>query len=181
MGKSCQVVVLAEDQRHQRFVRYCLQQLKFGRHHIRFRDLPAGGSGEQWVRDRYADEVAEYRNRASHTITALVVVLDADNVSVQQRLDQLTKSLVDDGQEPRKQGERIVILIPKRSIETWILNLNGVVVDEATSYKRQRNGLDDQIEAAALQFIEWSRRNALVPEHCIPSLRMATQEIQRLF
>ncbi|MFN0172726.1 MAG: hypothetical protein ACKV22_40620 [Bryobacteraceae bacterium] len=101
-------------------------------------------------------------------------------MTVQHRLDQLAKSLADDGQEPRKEGERIVILIPKRSIETWILSLNGVVVDEGTYYKRQRNGLDDEIATAAAQLVGWSRRNAIVPEHCVPSLRIAIQEIRRL-
>ncbi len=155
--------------------------LGFSKHDIRFASLPPSGCGEQWVRERYANEVAIYRKRAVRAATALVVALDADNGSVGRRIDQLQWALKSSEQAPRGPEERIVHLIPKWSIETWILRLSGVDVDEKTSYKRTHDDVDGQIKGAAANFVAWSRPNSMVPAHRVQSLEVAIQEIQRLF
>lgn len=179
MSSPSRVVVLVEDYRQQAFVRRYLVRIGMSVGRIRFVSLPGGrGSGEQWVRERYAGEVDEYRNRSTRATTALIIAIDADTWDVNRRLQQLHQAIVDAGLNPRGNGEAIVHLIPKRNIETWVLCLVGDNVDEETDH-RQRD-IDDQINAAAVTFFEWSRPNAAVPQRCVPSLRAAMPEVRRL-
>jgi hypothetical protein len=135
MDRASQVIVLAEDERHQQFARRYLEQLGYSRREVRFEDLPAGrGCGEQWVRDRYAKAVLAYRWRSTRAQTALIVAIDSDRGDLNRRFRQLREALVSAAQEPRAERERIAHFIPKRNIETWILCLNGHDVDEETDY-----------------------------------------------
>jgi hypothetical protein len=172
-----QVIVLAEDERHQRFVRRYLYRLDLQRV-TRFEPLPSGkGCGEQWVRERYADSVRGFRQR--HANTALIVVIDADSGDMNRRVSRLENSLTSGKVLPRTAEEKIVHLIPKRNIERWILNLNGRSVNEETDY-RHAPEVDDLIDSAAQTLFEWSRTNAPTAAFCVPSLRAAIPEIKRL-
>ena len=174
MSKPSQVIVLTEDRRQQTFVRRYLERANYSYHQIQLEPLPAGrGSGEQWVRQRYAKNVEAYRARAARAATALVVVIDADTRTVSHRIGQLRESAV------RGTDEKISHLIPKRNIETWILCLRGNAVDEETDYHDEQ-GIEDQIKPAAETFFDWSRPNAGLSAHCVESLRLAIPEIQRL-
>jgi hypothetical protein len=106
---------------------------------------------------------------------ALIVVIDADAGEVARRRSQLEEQL----QRPRKAHERIVHFIPKRNIETWILCLDGEIVDEIEDHHSDR-GIEDRIGSAARVFFDWTRPNASVPDRCVPSLRAAIPEAQRL-
>ena len=171
------VVVLAEDEIQARFVRRYLEKLGNTRpSQIRFVKLPNGrGCGEQWVREQYAHEVKQFRKRSAKAATALVVVIDADMEETSVRLQELQKNSV----PRRNEKEQIVHFMPKRNIETWILCLNGNNVEEITSYKKWAD-MSSQIKPAAETLFDWSRRTATAPDHCIPSLRQAIQEAQRL-
>jgi hypothetical protein len=174
MGKASLVIGLVEDRCQQRFVQRVLEQLRYLRHEIRFRPLPAGrGSGAQWVLGQYAKEVAAYRSRSTRAKTALVVAIDADDGTVARRQQQFRDLAA------RTASERIVHLIPKWSIETWILCLSGRTVDENQSYRREP-GIDEKIATAAATFYDWSRPNATPPTHCSPSLLAAIPEVRRL-
>jgi hypothetical protein len=81
--------------------------------------------------------------------------------------------------DPRAAEEKIVHLIPKRNIETWILNLNGHTVDEETDFSRDA-AIDDLIVPAAQTLFEWTRPNAVPAPYCAPSLRSAINERRRL-
>jgi hypothetical protein len=171
MSKPSLVIVLAEDARHQRFIRRCLERLNYPSDRIRNEPLPAGrGSGEQWVRERHARAVRAYRDRAARANTALVIMIDADIYTVDQRLQQL---------ETPHEGEKIARMIPKRNIETWVLCLTGTIVDEETDY-HDRPGIDEQIKPAAAELFQWTRPNALIPHRCVPSLHLAIPEMRRL-
>ena len=180
MSNPARVVVLAEDSRHQQFVRRVLNRLGYQTQEIRFLPLPAGkGSGEQYVRNKYAAEVIEHRRRAARAEKAFVVIIDADNRSVAQRQEQFAAELTAAARLPRHDFERICHLIPKRHVETWIFCLNGESVDETASYRtRQINPTD--VNSAALAFFEWSRPGATPPSQCLPSLAGAFSEIRRL-
>lgn len=180
VGKPSRVVILAEDQRQVRFIRAYLKQRNFDNHDIRVEPVSSGrGSGEQWVRERYAEAVKAYRWRSTRAATALVVMIDADVGSVDQRLEQLRQALVEAGSEARSAAEKIAHLVPKRNIETWILCLNGSRVNEDTDC-RNLQGIDKQIQNAAILFFDWSRANAQIPQHCVPSLLLAIPESRRL-
>ena len=174
MGNASQLSVLVEDERQQRFARHYLYRLGYDAHQIRFVPLPAGrGSGAQWVLDRYADEVRTYRHRSARAQTALLVAIDADDNTVTHRQRQLRE------RAERADQDKIAHLIPKWSIETWILCLSGEAVDEDQSY-RNRLAIDDLIRASADTFFNWSRPSAVRPAHCTPSLEAAVPEVRRM-
>jgi hypothetical protein len=112
MGKASRVEVLAEDQRHQRFVYRYLKLLGYLPHDIVNADLPAGrGCGEQWVRQHYAKAVAAYRWRSARARTALVVAIDAGRGDADRRIRQLEHALQEGEMAPRAPGEEGVALI----------------------------------------------------------------------
>jgi hypothetical protein len=131
------------------------------------------------VRTQYAQAVKAYRARAARAQTSLVVAIDEDTADVAQRARQLGESLASEELSPRTSTERIVHLMPRRNIETWILNLNGHRVDEATDFSRDAE-VEDLIVPAANTLFQWTRPNAVLPPHCVPSLRSAIDEIRRL-
>lgn len=180
MSKPSLVIVLAEDDRHQRLVRQYLYRLGRSRHDIRVEPLPSGrGCGEQWARERYPKAVTSYRGRSPRAETALIVAIDADTGDVEQRLRQLRKALDQAGLAACTEGEAIVHLIPKRNVETWVLCLSGRQVDENTDYSGE-GGIDELIKPAGIAFFDWSRPNAAPPALCVPSLLAAIPEVRRL-
>jgi len=179
VGRPSLVVVLAEDERHELFVRRYLYRLGLSTHDIRVEDLPSGrGSGEQWVRERYPRAVKVYRGRSTRAETALIVAIDADTEEVDRRHRQLRQALEQAELPERADAEAIVHLIPKRSVETWVLCFSGKPVDETTDYSR--DDVDRLIATAAVTFFEWSRVTAAPPAHCVPSLLAAIPEVRRL-
>jgi hypothetical protein len=138
--RIAEVVIVAEDLRQVNFVRRSLKRVESNRQ-VRVVRSPTGrGSGEQFVRQQYSEEVERYRNRSTRRKAALIVVSDADTNTVAYREQQLENELKSDGRAKRKKSEKIVHLIPKRHIETWILCLNGDSVDETTDYKSTKDG-----------------------------------------
>ena len=187
MSRASWFIVLVEDQRQQAFVRRYLKRID-KRNQIQFDSLPAGKlAGEQWVRSRYAANVAAYRARAARAGTALVVVIDADTHEVAYRVDQLAKALEEGNIGARGAREQISHLIAKRNIETWILCLNnkrfkGHPINEQEDYKPHNKILkiDEQIKPAAEEFFNWSRPNADVPDRCVDSIRLAILEVRKI-
>lgn len=142
--------------------------------------LPSGrGCGEQWVRERYPTAVGAYRERSARAKTALFVTIDADTEDVERRQRQLRESLTQLGLSVRTQEESIVHLIPKRSIETWVLFLHGRTVDEDTDYSRDPQ-VDSLIAIAAVAFFDLSRTNPTLRPNIVPSLSAAIPEVRRL-
>jgi hypothetical protein len=177
--RKVEVVILAEDIRQQNFARRYVERLGFNMRQVRPLPLPAGrGSGEQYVREKYAAEVEELRRRFTARAGALIVLIDTDTDEIRRRERQLAEALAAEGVPGRGDGETIIHFIPKRHIETWILCLTGETVDEASDY-RNRN-VDAQIKPATESFYEWTRPNATPPAHCIPSLQAAIPEARRL-
>ena len=76
-----------------------------------------------------------YRSQANYLSLALLTVIDADTQEVQQIHRRLEGQLQNADIENRTAGERIVLLIPKRNIETWVVYLQGLPVDEESDYK----------------------------------------------
>src|SRR5580700_8054712 len=145
MIKVSRVTVLAEDENHQLFADRFLKRLGYGQHQIFLERVPNGaGSGEKWVRDNYRRAVLDYHRRSAKAATALLVVIDADDHETMRRQHQLEEAL----DVARTGEERIVHFIPKRNIETWILCLDGQVVNELEDYSTDR-GIEERIGPAA--------------------------------
>lgn len=135
---SCQrvqIILLCEDQQHENFARRFLGEHGWRQRQIRTVISPRGqGAAVGWVEKCYPLEVAKLRS-APHVSRSLVVILDADRLSVAQRMNKLAAELKRAGQQPRGASENIALIIPKRNIETWITFLGGRVVDEDRNYK----------------------------------------------
>lgn len=114
-------------------------------------------------------------------LTALIVVLDADTGTVQDRLRQLDQALLDSGKSiVDATTERIARLVPKRNIETWLLCLNMKAASEDIDYKCTRHDWSELIPPAAENLFEWTRPNAQLPNSCADSLRSGIDELKRL-
>ena len=125
-----QIVILCEDRQHEVFIRHFLKK----RHNITARQIrvvicPQGrGAGEQYVRREYPIQVKVLRQKR-HFSKALVTMIDADTLTVSERLKQLFPLPIE--------TEKIVRLVPKRNIETWIHYLNNDLpsVNETDTYR----------------------------------------------
>lgn len=180
MSKPSQVIVLVEDDHHEMLVRRYLKKRGLVERQMTIKRSPSGeGSAENWVRRSFAKEVTVYRNR--HAQTALIVVIDADVGTVQDRLRQLDQALRESGKDPvDATTEHIARLAPKRNIETWTLCLNGHAVDEETDYKKKNHDWTQLIPPAAEILFQWTRPNVEPPAHCIDSLQNGIRELKRL-
>ena len=176
--------VLVEDVAQQGLVRAYLKRVwgkNLNSRSIRMAPLPAGrGSGEKYVRDQYPNRVTALRSSLGKKASAiLIVMIDADNHSTDERHRQLERELVDAELQARAANEPIVLLVPKRHVETWIQALLGNNVDETTDYKRPKPTPQD-VNNAAKTLYDWTRENALIGENCPPSLSAAIPECRRI-
>jgi hypothetical protein len=147
---------------------------------MRIECSPSGeGSAENWVRQEFVKEVRVYRSR--HARTALIVAIDADANTVQNRQRQLDDALNAAGEnEVDAKTEDIARLVPRRNVESWILCLNGEAVEEETDYKNTRNSWTELIPSAAETLLRWTRSKDEIPQHCIDSVRNGIVEMKRL-
>lgn len=177
MSKPSQVILLVEDDHHKQLVNRYLRKRGLEQHEIRI-EKSSSGDASAWVRKRFVKEVSAYRSRQAQT--ALIVVIDADTGTVQERWKQLDQSLKDAGISPIDFGkEHIARLVPKRNIETWILCLNQQIVDEKTDYKK-RNDWGALIPPAAETLCQWTQTNTEPADLWIESLRHGITELKRL-
>jgi hypothetical protein len=180
MANPSLVIALIEDIRQQHLVFRYLRRIGLESHAVRFIP-PLSGSGEQWVREQFPVELTAYRRRSSRAETKLIAVIDADDFTLQDRLAQLDQKLQEaDVELIRMEIEQVARLIPKRNIETWILCLDGVSVEEETDYKRPRRDWAELVRPAAETLYIWTRPNAQIPDRCVPSLRHGVGELRRL-
>lgn len=135
--RHADIVILAEDTAHLNFIRHYLKECNYNPRKIRPIRVPHGtGAGDQFVLEQYGDEVTAYRSKANYLSVSLVVLVDADHHSVEDRLAQLAECLERLGAAGRGDAERIALLVPKRNIHTWIVFLAGYPVEEESDFKR---------------------------------------------
>ena len=181
MIKPSLVIVLAEDEHHRMLIYRYLRGCHFKRNEMRIQQFPSGqGSAEGWVRKEFVKETNVYRSRQARARTALIVMIDADALTVQDRLNQLDQALTNSGKQTIGDTEQIARLVPKRNVETWILCLHEQPVNEDSNYKSTRNDWNELIPSAAETLCQWTRSNAEPPDHCVSSLRTGVRELKRL-
>ncbi len=167
------IVILCEDSQQYLFARYFLQRKGFTGHFVA-QICPSGKqSGEQYVRENYAAEVKGYRSQKNRKKICLVVVIDADTLTVAERIRQLEMTL----QEKRQLKENIAIFVPKRNIETWIHYLqSGEPIDEIAAYSKLINQGECKpfVEKLADQCVQ------SLPTNAPPSLHDACMELKRI-
>lgn len=129
-----QITVLCEDKQHATFIRIFLKKRK--RRVQRTLLTPNKGAGDQFVRNNYPEQLDAIRKRNG----ILVVMIDGDNYSIEQRMKQLNDACTQNGISPRESGDKvkIAIFVPKRNIETWLAYLDGEPVNETDEYPKLR-------------------------------------------
>lgn len=181
MSRPSQVIVIVEDDRHKQLVYRYMLRCGLKAHQIRIERSPSGaGSAESWVRKRFVKEVSAYRNRQHRAETALIVIVDSDTYTVQDRLGQLNQALKESEKPVVGAQEQIARLIPKRNVETWILCLNQEAVDEETDYKKSSRNWNELTPAAAEMLFAWAKREIGLPTYCIDSLKTGVEELGHL-
>jgi hypothetical protein len=133
--------LLCEDRRTESFVsRLCK------RHGIRLMSVhrpDAGkGSAENWVVRQVPLLVKALRSVNYQGARGLWVVVDADKLGASGRTQELEAQLKDKAVELPPVADRVALLIPAWSIETWLASLNGVAgLMEDVPYKDPTVGL----------------------------------------
>ncbi len=175
------IILLVEDINQENLLRRYLQQLGHHNRNMRPLRLPHGhGSGEQFVRESYAAEVRAIRAQLTRTRACLIVMIDADAGSIDDRRQQFERALRDADELPRSPTEPILNLIPKRNVETWILCLNLASVDEVNDYRHDTRVNAQSIKKAAVTLYSWTRPNSVLPNICAPSLHACQPEFRRV-
>ncbi len=171
-NKRAKIVVICEDAQQGYFARWFLYGMKWKRSQVRIECGPSGiGSGEQWVREVYAEELKNLRS--SHVNRALVAIVDGDTLGVQGRLHQFDRRCEELQIKPRQKKEKVAIIVPTRSIETWIEFLKGNPVDETTTYPKLQ--YESECQPSVDRLVEYCT-SAGLPEDAPESLRLACDE-----
>ena len=185
------ITLLCEDKQQEVFARYFLEKYGFKRQDIYSYPIPIGQSGEQFVRETYPNEVRKYRqainikisnqrkNARRTTIIVLIVMTDADNLSVKQRLNQLSSILQENNLPDRQKEEAIADFIPTRNIETWIGYLKGEEVNEEDKKTYNKFLKESDCKPYSENLAERCQRQEKL-EDSPESLNIACQEFQRL-
>ena len=172
------IVLLCEDLQLATFMRRFLKRRGWQPHEIREEIAPPGqGSGEQWVRERYPHELTAVRARPRSVKVILAVGTDADTLSVAERITTLDQVCLLHQIQPRSPQEPVLMIVPKRNIETWFAYLRGTSVNEKDGYPRYSNEADCRDDVRVLdEMCQVQRLRAPEP----PSLQMACAEFQRM-
>lgn len=174
MKRPADIIILGEDRAHANVVWHHLKERDFNSRKIRVVPRDGSGSGAQFVLQRYAEEVKAYRSKADHLSLALITVIDADRQEVQDIHRRLEGQLQNVNIENRKTDERIALLVPKRNIETWIVYLQDIPVDEESDYKQ--HALAENYKQADITLAEQLGQPPRAD--CPRSLQMAMNELK---
>ncbi len=155
--------ILCEDRAHFSFVNTFLKKMGYARgiYQIPFPTK----CGKDHVIRNFPKNVKELRKKGLRS-RALVAILDADNHTIDQDRKVLLATL---GNEPITSSDKVLIVIPKWEIETWVLFLSGQTVDESIKCPEDRK-IKDKIKDAAKKLAEHCQANSL-PKDAPPSLK----------
>lgn len=170
------ITLLCEDSQTDAFVRRFLRRRNFGSRDIYTRPLPAGRqSGEQWVREEYPDELRAIRGRQN---AYLIVVTDADTNTTAARRAQLDAACRREGVRPRDDRDPVLVIVPRRNIETWLTYLGGATVDEDTPYRKLKR--ESECATHANNLYRMCHEDQRIDDGAPPSLREACEEYGKL-
>jgi len=170
--KKFQFTVLCEDTRHGHFIDGYLRR-KYPNKRVYLIISPKGkGSGEQYVRERFAKEVDEHRKRGK----VLIVVTDADNYTFDEHLQTLNQTLTKNLYKQLSKDDKIIVLIPARNIETWFRYAdNPEDCNENKDYKQEYDE-----EVAPSQYGAKYAKGNIFCNGSLKALQKACNELNRL-
>ena len=147
----------------------------WGNRQLRIEKSPAGrGSGEQWVREKYAGELKNYSKKTVKY--AIVTIVDGDNIGVQGRIQEFDNECSEQGVPVRSAADEVAIIVPTRNIETWISYLKGEDVDEDSIYSKLR--YESECQPAVDELLKMCKASGL-PDDAPSSLKAACQEFRQ--
>lgn len=171
-----EVVVLCEGSADETFVRRFLKLRGYDYRKVRTVQYPEGkGCGFQFVIKRYPEQLKEIRRWQAK---ALIVLLDGDGHTVEERIAQLTSACREKLVEPRADKAPVVIAVPMRNLESWFVYLEGGPWSEVENYEKRKR--DDLARASAEKLHELCYAKQRLPEPAPRSLLAACKEWHRL-
>ena len=168
------MVLMCEDDPQEQLVRRYLQRCGHRTLEptlrVRNASRETHGGNVDRVLSEFPRELEACRKRhVSHAKTQLIVVVDADDHSLAERRAQLNTN----------DGDPVVVLIPKRHIETWIRSALGETVNEHDSYKHPEPKKQD-IREAGQRIHGWAHDNPAPTDTCVASLRVSLPEFRKM-
>ena len=161
--RRVKIVLLCEDSQHEAFTRRFLKGMGWNTREIRVEKSPSPlGSAEQWVREKFPDELSVYRQRRQRAASALIAMIDADNRGVQDRINEFERACDSMQIAFRAADEAVAIAIPKRNIETWIHFLSGESVNEENVYPKLNR--ERGCKPAVDRLVQLCRSTGLTPD-----------------
>jgi hypothetical protein len=128
-------MILCEDSQHEAFIRRFLVGMGWTTRDFFVKKSPAAaGSAEQWLRKCLPAELRVQRSPLVRS--ALMTVVDADVLTVSERLHQFEQECHNAQVPFRTADEAVAFWVPRRNIETWIRYLSGQDFDETTRYPK---------------------------------------------
>jgi hypothetical protein len=184
-----EVTILCEDIDQERFIRQYLICRGLDDRKIKDFGNPKGRvieNNNALIVKHYPDLMKSHRRRKYRNL-AVVVMIDADEDSVSDKMRSLHKALDEAAgnlnKDTRLPNEKVAIFVPARNIETWFYYImEGQECNEITKYKDDKMSAEERIKLAK------RAAKKLATEICpqgvdritLPSLRYACTELQRL-
>lgn len=179
--KATNIILLCEDKQHERFARAFLRERGVERRRIRSVPLPDGrGDAKQWICTQFPSELKAYRAKANHLNNLLIVVTDVDNKTVQQRAETLNQACRESEVVIRREDERVAFILPKWAIETWILALNGQILDENERVEARHKAEAQQLNTVMAEKLSNICKQRDLASPVPSSLEIACHEFQRI-
>ena len=193
------IVLLCEDKNTATFVRKFLRHRNFKEHDFTILAFAAGkGSGEQRVKKEYPKQLKHIREaRRKGRNAYLIVVIDADTGTIEDRHNDLKEACTDPSRlargkdkdipaippiSPRneKTDKNVLHIIPRRNIETWFAYLDNQNVDESTDYKNKIEACATKIREYADNLFDMCHHAQSLRDPAPPSLQEACKEYRKL-
>jgi len=184
--KRYEIWILCEDKEHYYFIRGFFSYLGVDNRKFKLvNELPDGnGSGEQFVRDKFPKALRKY---ARHPERKLLVVVqdvdqeDRDSVKMANTLNIAAQNY-DIGSI--KGSDKLLLIFPKRNIETWFEWLNSNkrdTISETRDYKQSHRNAKPGIlgEQACKYYLEQKDKP---DNNCVimPSMKYACNNLDKL-
>lgn len=180
-NRASQIILLCEDEEQERLAKQYMRQCDLDtERRVVSKVASRSGGNDSWVLNEFSKELDACRKRNTRTKTLLVVMIDADKFTVEDRSQQLSKRVKSAELEEISNNDPLALLIPKRNIETWICALLGETVDEQTDYKKKKKPTRDDFRKAAQMLYQWTRPKAALGKTCVPSLAAALPEWKKI-
>jgi len=124
------IIIICEDILHHTFLRAFLYRRGFTRKEVPPPPTNDGkGDAKSRACERFCKELIVLRRfaRPGH---AIIFALDADNLTIDERMRTMVEACKSHGIEPPSRNDAVFGIIPKWEIEYWLAYLRGEEVDE---------------------------------------------------